>query len=174
MHPARLRFLVVNAVGGCAIFGSYLHGIATHAEPGKTLWGGVPLGLQPLYTVSMLTASLGFVLWFVYFFRLLPDAARLCGSRWSLRTLYLPLLMIHICSTLWMPLTFRYVASPSPLGWALVRIDLLLVGLGALLLIAAAATSTPRGRGFVLALIGACAFSFQTAVLDALVWPSLF
>ncbi len=99
-------------------------------------------------------ASLGFVLWFVRYFRLLPNEAHLCGGRGSLRARYLPLLMIHICSTLWMPLTFLYVASPSPLGWALAPIDLLLVGLGALLL-AATATGTPRSRGFVLALIGA-------------------
>jgi hypothetical protein len=172
MHSARWRFLLFNALGGAAVLGSYVHGIVTHDQPGRTLWGGIPLSVQHLYTASMGTATVGFLLLFAYFFRLLPDRARL--GRLPLSALYVPLLLVHVASTLWMPLSFAYNAAPSPAGWAAVRIDLLFVGAGALLLIAAVATTAPRGRGFVAALLGAIAFAFQTAILDALVWPALY
>ena len=174
MNPSRWRFLLFNAVGGAAILGSYVHGISTHASPGSTLWGGVPSGVQALYTASMFTAAAGFLSMFGYFFRLLPDGTRLFGGRLPVQAIYAPLLVVHVASTLWMPLTFFHAAAPSVARWTAVRTDLLLVGAGALLLIAAVATSKPRGRGFVGALVGSVAFAFQTAVLDALVWPALY
>jgi hypothetical protein len=174
MHPKKLRFIAFNALGGAAIVGSYLHGILTKTEPGKALWGGVPQPLQPLYTVSMLTATAGFLKMFSYFHSQDPDTARVFGGRFSLSSLYVPLGVIHVASSLWMPLTFKYLESPSPAMWAAVRGVLLLTGAGALMMIAAVATTSPRKSGRTAALIGACAFAFQTAVLDALVWPALY
>lgn len=167
---------LVNVVGGLAVLGSYAHGILTHDEPGRALWGGVPESLRPLYQVSMLLATAGYFAFSGFLLFALPtETTRIAG-----RLGYGALVPIHalflLASALWMPLTFRYLAAPTPGGWIAVRLVLFATGLGALALIAALALIDPRAPrwAFGLALGGAVAFAFQTAVLDALVWPALF
>jgi hypothetical protein len=86
--------------------------------------------------------------------------------------------LILLPSALWMPLTFAYLESPSAPLWWTVRGVLLLVGAGSLGVLAALLAqprgSEGRGRGWAAAVAGACAFSLQTALLDALVWPAYF
>jgi len=59
------------------------------------------------------------------------------------------------------------------LWWAM-RITLAIVGIGSLLLVFALVRLEPGGTAHVLAVAGATAFTFQTLVLDALVWPLYF
>ena len=81
-----------------------------------------------------------------------------------------------IPSALWMPLTFAMLDAPSPSLWLAIRAVLALVGLGSLGLVVAVATAQPLRApiGRAVAVAGAIAFSFQTAVLDAIVWPAYF
>jgi hypothetical protein len=175
MHPQRRLFLVLNVLGGAAVLGSYAQGIATHERPGAALWGGVPAAILPLYNGSMLTATVGYLLfaWFL-FFRV--DAATARVGRWGFGAFNAILALILAPSALWMGLTFTYLAHPSTLGWLAVRAVLALAGLGGLAMIAALARVSPviSGRARRIALAGALAFAFQTAVLDALVWPAYF
>ncbi len=172
----RLLLWVVNLVGGLAVLGSYAHGILTHEEPGRALWGGVPSSLRPLYQICMLLATAGYFAFSGFLlFAVPPETTRIAG-RWG----YGALVPIHalflIASALWMPLTFRYLAAPTTGGWIAVRAVLFATGIGALALIAALATIEPREPrwSWALALVGACAFALQTAILDGLVWPALF
>jgi hypothetical protein len=175
MHPAKRSMLAINLLGGIAVLGSYAWGIATHPDPG-VVWGGVPEGLKPLYTISMLTAAAGYFL-FSGFLLFAVDAqhARFAGTRrfGAVNALYLTIL---VPSALWMPLTFAMLAAPSPALWIAIRVVLALVGLGSVGLLVAVATVRPRTPvvAHALAVLGLLAFVLQTAVLDALVWPAYF
>ena len=135
----------------------------------------MPESLQPLYTVSMLTAAVGFFPFtFLLLFRTDPAEFRIAGFGYGL--LHALYAIVLVPSALWLPLTARMLESPSALLWAEIRSVLALVGLGSLGLIAVCA-AIARERGGALAwaaVAGAVAFSFQTAVLDALVWPAYF
>ena len=167
MHPEKRTMLLINVLGGIAVLGSYAWGIATHPDPG-VVWGGVPESLQPLYTVSMLTAALGYFLFGGFLLRSVD------GDR--LRVVNRCFVLILVPSALWMPLTFQMLAAPSPGLWIAIRIVLALVGLGSLGLLGALLRMGPGSSraGHVLAIVGAVAFCVQTALLDALVWPAYF
>jgi hypothetical protein len=176
MHPARQSLLVLNVLGGMAVLGSYVWGIQSHPETSGQVWGGVPESLRPLYTVCMLLAAAGY---FAYsplvFFRLDPDRTRIAGG-FGFGAFHLLYTVVLIPSALWMPLTFAILEAPSASLWLAIRAVLALVGLGSLGLVVAVATAQPLRApiGRAVAVAGAIAFSFQTAVLDAIVWPAYF
>jgi hypothetical protein len=176
MHPTRRSLLWLNVVGGVAVLGSYAHGLASHPLTRSEVWGGVPESLRPFYTVSMLCAAAGyFAFSFFVFFRLDPPTTRVFG-RFGFGAFHLLYALILLPSALWMPLTFAMLDAPSGALWAAIRATLALVGIGSLGLVAAIARAEPArapvARGVAVA--GALAFSLQTAVLDALVWPAYF
>lgn len=171
----RGTLLAVIAVGGAAVLGSYLMAFSRE-NASAVLWGGVPGFLKPLYTVNMWLAALGFFpMTWVLALREAPGRVRFLGGR-GFGTLFPLYLLVLVPSALWMPLTFAWAEAPSTLGWWIVRVDLLLVGIGALGLLGATLTVQPRPRPalHVLAVVGALAFCLQTAVLDALVWPAYY
>jgi len=170
----RVALAALNVLGGLAVLGSYADGLA---RPGAAaaLWGGVPDGLRPLYTVSMLLAAAGyFPMTGAVLFGI--DATRARVARFGYGLFVSLYALILLPSALWMPLTFEMVAAPSPLLWAAIRACLALVGLGSLGVLAALALVRPGPPPALraLALAGAAAFCLQTAVLDALVWPAFF
>lgn len=174
IHPRAAGLLVLNLAGGAAVLLSYWAGLAAEGV-GAALWGGVPEALRPLYTVNMLAAAAGFFLFAPYvLFRLDPDTTRIAG-RFDYRLFHLLFALVLIPSALWLPLTREMLQDPSAGLWLAIRVDLALVGVGALGLLAALLTlggEAPRGR--VLAVIGLLPFCLQTAVLDALVWPAYY
>ncbi len=176
MHPAKRTMLWINVLGGVAVLGSYAWGIATHPETSGQVWGGVPEWLKPAYTVSMLSAAVGYFLFSGYLlFAVDPDRARFAGGA-GFGLVHAVYLLVLVPSALWMPLTFRMLEAPSGGLWLAIRGVLALVGLGSLGLVAALCTVAPRGSrvGHALAIVGALAFAVQTALLDALVWPAYF
>ena len=175
MHSQRLIFLVLNLIGGVAVLGSYARGITTHPSPGETLWGHVPVAIKPLYTVSMLAATAGYLA-LIYFLFFLVDPLTARVGVWGYGTFNLIVGVILAPSSLWIGLTFAYVANPSPLRWAAVRGVLSLVGLGSVAMIGALMSLRPITSPLAhkIAIAGAVAFALQTAVLDGLVWPAYF
>ncbi len=83
---------------------------------------------------------------------------------------------IMISSALWMPMTFAYIAQPNAALWAGICFVLALVGVSALCIIVLLTQlrPDPLGVAWRLALLGSLCFAFQTAVLDAVIWPLLF
>jgi hypothetical protein len=123
----------------------------------------------------MLLAAVGyFAFSFFVFFRL--DPSRVGVGRFGFGVFHVLYALILLPSALWLPLTFAMLEAPSAPLWAGIRVVLALVGLGSLGLVAALAVAdpveAPIARGIAIA--GALAFSFQTALLDALVWPAYF
>lgn len=168
--------LWINVLGGVTVLGGYALGLSSHPETRQDLWGGVPMSMRPLYTVSMWTATVGYLVSAGYlFFRTDHYSVRFLGNYGFglVNALYAIALF---GAALWMPLTFEMLENPSTLLWLGVRGVLAMTAVGALGLVAALASMQPRPSGalYILAVLGAAAFAFQTAVLDALVWPYWF
>lgn len=176
MDRQRRIMVAINVLGGIAVIGSYIWGFGTRADAADVLWGGVPAGLQPVYTANMLLAALGYFC-FGTFLLLRTDAstARVAG-RWGLGLFNLLFLVILVPSALWMPLSLAMAMHPSVGLWVAIVADLALVGLGALGLLAALLALQPRRPTWhwVLAVIGAIPFCVQTALLDAIIWTAYY
>lgn len=176
LHPQKRTLLGLNVVGGIAVLGSYVHGIASNPLTRGDVWGGVPESLQPLYTVNMFLAAAGYFLFsYFVFFRLDPERVRI-GDRFGFRAFHALYAAILIPSALWMPLTFAMLEAPSTGLWLAVRGVLFLTGAGSVGLLAAIFSVQPHEAPWArrLALVGCLFFCLQTAVLDATVWPAYF
>ena len=138
--------------------------------------GRVPPALLPAYVTSMALAMVGYFA-FTYFllFPANPDRVRI-ASRFGYGLFHGLYLIILLPSALWLPLTSAMVQQPNGTLWLLVRLVLVLVGLGSVGLLLALLTWRPRqpAGAYWLAVAGSVAFSFQTAVLDLFVWTALF
>lgn len=169
----RATLMMLNVLGGIAVLGSYVWGLR-QPEVAAGLWGHVPESLRGLYTVNMLLAAAGYFP-FTGLLVLASDEARF---RAEASLPYAPTVLslyalVLVASALWLPLTSVMIASPGTLLWLAIRIDLALVGLGALGILMVC-VRIARARGGVLAwsaVVGALPFVLQTAVLDALIWP---
>jgi len=176
MHRQKLALLAIILVGGTAVMVSYIYPIMTHPQYVEPAWGGVTPEIRRFYAPSMLLAASGYF-FFTYFllFRLDAEQARVAGrfGFWVFNVLYAAIL---VGSALYMPLTFAFVAQPSMPLWWVIRLVLAVVGLASLGLLAALLALQPREPAWAywLAVAGTIAFSFQTAVLDMLVWPALY
>ena len=175
MHPQKKTWLAINVLGGVAVLGSYVHGLATHPETRNALWGSIPPELQAVYGVTMWLAAGGYF-FFSYYFVVRTNADEVRFGRHGFGLINALYALIMLCSTLWMPLTFAYLGDPSASMWLAVRVDLLLVGIGSIGLMIALFTMRPRAEGLagVLAMLGLLLFALQTAFLDPLVWPQFF
>ncbi|MFW2388447.1 MAG: hypothetical protein ACN4G0_08925 [Polyangiales bacterium] len=176
MHPQKKNWLAINVLGGIAVLGSYAHGLITHPETRGQLWGDMPAPLQDVYGVTMWLATAGYLV-FMYQVLFRVDAATAKVGRHSgLRVINGCCAAVVIASALWMPLTFAYLAQPSPALWALIRGDLIVVGIGAVGLIVCQFLLTPRPSGWVavVTIVALLLFALQTAFLDPFVWPAFF
>ena len=169
----RGSLLALNAVGGAAVLASYAMGLSE--LPAEALWGGVSASARPLYTLCMVLAAAGYFLFTPYIaFRLDPATTRIAYGC-DYRLFHLLYALVLVPSALWLPLTGWLLAQPSPLRWAIVRVDLWLVALGSLGLLACLLSlRAPVPRGRALAIAGLVPFCVQTALLDAWIWPALF
>jgi hypothetical protein len=168
--------VLVNLLGGSAVLGSYAYCLATNPATRANLWGNVPEELRPAYTVSMLLATVGYFAFSHFVLLRIDSRVARVGNSYGYGFFSLVYAGILAPSALWMPLTFRMFDEPSLGLWIAIRTVLALVGISSLALVWTIATVKPAGGGIgrVLALLGAAAFSVQTALLDALVWPYYF
>ncbi len=176
MHADRRAMAWSNILGGTAVLGSYIHGLTSNPTTRGALWGGVPEALQPLYTVSMFTAAAGYLIFtYILFRRIDPERDRV-GATLALRFFNPLYVAILVPSALWLPLTFAMLANPSEMLWIGIRLTLLMVGMASIGVVVGLMRLQPRPAPvpFGLAVAGSLAFSFQTAVLDALIWPAFF
>jgi len=176
MHPAQRSLLWLNVIGGIAVLGSYVHGLASNPLTRGAVWGDVPDVLRPFYTINMLLAAAGYFAFSFYVFRRLdPVRTRIAGG-FGFGAFHVLYALILLPSALWLPLTFEMLAAPSAGLWLAIRAVLALVGLGSLGLMLAIASAVPRSAPGArrIALVGTAFFSLQTAVLDALIWPAYF
>jgi hypothetical protein len=165
--PEKVAFVVINVLGGAAVLGSYALWLSNPAHQASALWGAIGGAARGAYVVSMLAAAAGY-------FAFAPWVLRLDAARVDLTLVNLCFVLVLFPSALWMPLAFEYLAAPGPLRWWAMRGVLLVVGLASLALVVLLARISPAPSGRAIAVAGAVAFTFQTLVLDALVWPRCF
>jgi hypothetical protein len=161
--PEKLSLIVINVVGGIAVLGSYAIWLSNPAHEGNALWGSISGAGRTLYTVSMLAAAAGY---FAFAPKILVAEIEQ-SDLLAFNTLFA---LILFPSALWMPLAFEYLDTRSASVWWAMRFTLAVVGVASLLLVVAL-LRLPPGTGRALAVLGAAAFTFQTLVLDAIVWP---
>ena len=168
--------LIIILVGGIAVLASYVLGPLTQPGAASLLWGGVPQGIRPLYTVGMFLGAGGYFA-FTYFilFRVTPDMAHK-ASRFGFGLFNALYAAILLPSALWMPLTLLAAEQSSPALLWLVRLDLWTVAAASLGLLWALLAIEPRQPRWAhrLALVGSILFCLQTVILDAIVWVSFF
>jgi hypothetical protein len=176
MVVQQIILLVINVLGGAAVIGSYIYGIATHPGTSNALWGGMPEQVRPVYYASMVLAALGYFA-FLYFvlFRLAPAETQIAG-RFGYSLFYVVFLGMLVPSIFWMPFTYIYVGNQGTGIWIAVRAVLVLVGLFSCALVWALLTLNTREPAvpYWLAVAGSAYFAFHTAVLDMLLWPVFF
>lgn len=163
----RACFVAINVIGGVAVLGSYVLWLSSPSHDAAALWGAIEGAGRTLYTVSMLAAAAGY-------FAFAPWILRREPARTPFALVNALFTLVLFPSALWMPLAFEYLAAPRPAAWWAMRGTLAVVGLASLGLVAALVRMEPRSRGRSVAIAGALAFTFQTLVLDALVWPLWF
>ncbi len=176
MSSAKIILLLINIVGGVSVLGSYVYGLMTHPGQGNELWGAVPKALQPMYTLSMFSATFGYFLFFYHVTIKMNADKTLFMWGLSYRSLYGVFATILLFSALWMPLTFAWIADPSQELWIMVRVVLAMVGIASLALVVLFwnLKNTSPDQFWWPSVLGACLFFFQTGILDAIVWPALF
>ena len=176
LHREKKVLLLINLIAGGSVIASYVQGLLVHPGKSSLLWGNVPSGLLPFYTVSMATAAVGYLIFTGYLiFFVDPDMCNISG-RYSFRLFNWLYGIILAFSSLWMPLTFIMLDKPSALLWLAIRSVLAAVGFGSISFLAALITLHPTGpaRAYRAALIGCVLFAIQTSILDALVWTAFF
>ncbi|MDM8000827.1 MAG: hypothetical protein QUS33_12780 [Dehalococcoidia bacterium] len=176
MNTQQWILIAINVVGGVLVLGSYVQGLLAHPDNRNVLWGSIPASVQPFYTVSMVSAALGYFA-FTYYVLFRIDAASVrVGNQFGFWVFYVIYALILLPSALWMPLTYAAVGSHSTGLYWVIRVVLAVVGLGSLALLAALLSLRTDGSSYAywLAVAGSAAFCIQTAVLDALVWPAFF
>lgn len=163
--------MAINVVGGTAVLASYALWLGNPSNDAGALWGSIGGLGRALYTASMLAAAAGYFAFAPYLLRHAEQTAPL-----SLHRVNLLLALVLLPSALWMPLAFEYLDAPTSGLWWTMRAGLLITGLASTGLVHAVASvpAAPASRARTLALAGALAFTFQTLVLDALVWPRHF
>lgn len=175
MHRQTRSLIGLNVIGGSAVLVSYAMGLGSESSSGAALWGGVPESIRPLYTINMFLAAAGYFLFTPYIaFRLQPGHTRI-GGRFGYGLFHFLYALVLFPSAIWLQLTERMIAQPSAWMWAVVRLDLALIGLGSLgLLVSMLTLNSDAPRGRALAIVGLLPFCVQTALLDATVWPAFF
>ncbi len=176
IHRKKIELILMNLACGVAVLASYGYGLTADGTSAQALWGNVPEWLIPFYGGSMVTAACGYLLFtFFILFKINPDEAIIAG-RYRYRLFHVLYGAILVPSALWMPLTVAMVREPSAGLWIAIRLALAAVGFGSIGILAALMLTRPRlgSWAFRLAVIGAAAFSIQTALLDALVWTAYF
>jgi hypothetical protein len=172
MGTQQIILLIINILGGAAVMLSYVYGLKGQAGGANVLWGNVPEGIRPLYTVSMIISALGYFA-FIYYILFRIDPATSDISYYYFFAIFIVILG---ASAFWMPLTNMFVSNGGTGLWIAVRTVLALVGLGSIALVWALLASNPatRGAAYWLAVGGAGYFAFHTAILDGIVWAALF
>lgn len=173
--PDKRAWIVVNVVGGTLVLASYAWGAQLSPRSGVGMWGGVPESLQPLYTINMLLAAAGYLLFAQHLLRTDAAAARI-GEHLGFGAFVPVFAAILFPSALWLPLTQAMLAAPSVGLFFLICVDLAVVGIASVALLIGLVRLAPHpgGESRALAIVGALPFAFQTAVLDAVVWPLYF
>ncbi len=177
MTVPRRALVVVIIAGGFAVLASYGYGFVSYPDVRWEIWGGVPDSLQPVYSVFMVLAAVGFFPFTLFIIlRLNPRETRMAG-RYGYSVFITFYVLIMAGSAAWMPLTYSMIVQPASGTWLAIRVVLGTVAVGSLGLLGSLLTvrpGAPSSTWYRLAIAGCVLFNIQTVVLDALVWTAYY
>ncbi len=177
MTSTQKRLVALNIAGGVAVLGSYAAGFAYYPDDVGGLWGGVSEQWRGLYTTAMFPAALGyFPMTYFLLFRANLDQKVFGGVSAGACITLLYAVALSLAAA-WMPLTLEFLTGAGAGLWPAIHLALLFTGVASLGLVGCVIALRPThggGVAWTLALLGSLFFTFQTGVLDALVWPALF
>jgi hypothetical protein len=174
VNSKKKAWLWINILGGAAVIGSYIFGFVTHPDASEILWGGVPAGIRPFYTLGMILAAISYLVIAYFLLRANEPEIKIFG-RYSFGFFNILYPVILIPSALWMPLTFLAIEKASPILASLVKADLAMVAAGSLALFyTILKIRLSFSSWYLFPVLASVGFCFQTVILDAIVWAYFF
>ena len=175
MPKSKTFLFIVNLVGGIAVLGSYVYGLASHPGQGAMLWGAVPESVRGPYTAMMFPAALGYLTMFS--FLMTAETEYLEEHLWGgLGRFNLMVALFLLSAASWMPACWYGI--DKGLAWMVWPIQgvLAVTGLTAVFFVwqLLQLPQTPRPRFRMAAVIGAGFLSIQCTLIDGLIWPRFF
>lgn len=172
-------FILVNVIGGLFVLGSYISCLAAYPQYRMALWGGIDGNLRNLFSVSMLPAALGYLM-FLYFM-VFKSGIDVFGSN-SLLGSYTPSIFCAVfltASTIWMPATVIYIHTTQRLWWNIAAMSLWVTAGSLLALLGLLGTTFGESidwssRQRYLAIAGLGYLAFHCTAFDAIIWASRF
>ena len=143
------------------------------------LWGGIDGNLRNVFSVSMLTATLGYLM-FLYSM-VFKSGTDVFGND-SLLGSYTPSIFCAVfltASTIWMPATIIYIHTTQRLWWNIAATSLWVTA-GSLIALLGLLGTTYGGnidwasRQRCLAIVGLGYLAFHCTILDAMIWIARF
>lgn len=165
-------FVLVNVFGGISVLGSYLLGLVYYPELRMNLWGGVDGIWKTIFSMSMLPAAAGYLLFFYY----MVFKSGLDGFEHDVVLLrHLPSILCAvflISASVWMPSTLAYLSGNSTLWWNVAVVSLWITAISLLLLTLSIAFQHhgPQAFSRTIATIGLFYITFHCIVLDGIIW----
>ena len=167
-------FNVVNILGAIFVLGGYAVALTRFPDYRAALWGGVTGVTQNLFTLSMLLATAGYL---VFFFVVLLKSNPNETNGDAVRLLTVLCLIFLFASAIWMPATIAYIDKQQIFLWIL-AVSSLWVTAAALIsltvLFAVSDIGIDSSRLKTLAVACLIYITFHCLVLDAIIWVCRF
>ena len=172
-----VNFLIVNLVGGSAVLGSYIIGLANFPEYRNDLWGGIHGIWRNVSVASMLLAGAAY-LTFCYFIVFREDA-QIYGAQLILGAHTASLLtgLFLLSATLWMPSAILYIHTGNTAWWILTVGALWVTAMALLSLTGIFAFSTASPVPVfdrIICTVSLSIITLHCLVIDSIVWVFLF
>ncbi|MQG15673.1 MAG: hypothetical protein FI698_02545 [SAR202 cluster bacterium] len=167
-------FISVNVLGAILVLGGYVIILTMFPEFRSALWGGIKGTTQSLFTISMLLAAAGYLLfYFVVVLKSNPDSA----NTETFRLITCLSLIFLIASAIWMPATITYIGKQHIGFWILAVFSLWITATALISLVVWFSVSDigiESSRLKTASIIGLIYITFHCLVLDAIIWVFKF
>lgn len=164
------EYIVFLSIFGIILLYSYYYFLASNSGSITKLWGNITGNLLIVYYISMVLATIGFILLFYY---LLTTSI---FTQKEVNNIFYCLLFIIIISIFWMPLSLKYLEDKNCYNKSLTIFVLFLVAISSLYLIYLVDQVSDRENKIskTLALIGLIYFFIHVFLFDFIIWDYNF
>ena len=177
MSSQQIVFLIVNAIGGIAVLGSYAIGLGMFPEYREALWGEVRGTLRTGITISMLFAALGY-LSFCYVALFQNGLSDFNKVNWfNQYTVSVLIAIFLISATFWMPTAIAYLNFSNTYWLVVCILSLWVTAISLVAILGITITADLESIGSIshyVAIIGIGLITFHCLVFDAIIWAIMF
>ena len=167
-------FTSVNVLGAILVLGGYVITLMIFPEYRTALWGGVKGTTQSLFTISMLLAAAGYLVFiFVVLLKSNPNSA----NTEAFRLITCLSLIFLLASAIWMPATVAYIGKQHVFLWILAVSSLWITAAALISLVVLFSISDigiESSKLKTASIIGLIYITFHCLVLDTIIWVFKF